>query len=110
MLKIAEEILENGFTKLKNSYVQNFPLVKYDPTLARRRLLQMPLVCIRVDYSPGRSECLLLKHVSGVNYNNMRTLLHKIVSTCNLTSPNTMVNKSVVKSLLGLCQSDRERE
>ena len=44
MLKIAEEILDNGFTKLKNSYVQNFPLVKYDPTLARRRLLQMPLV------------------------------------------------------------------
>ena len=108
MLQSAQEILENGFTKLKDSYVQNFPLVKYDPTLARCRLLQMPLVCIRVDYSRGRSECLLLEHVSGVNYSNMRTLLHKVVSTSNFKSPNTMVSKSVVKSLLGLCQSDRE--
>ena len=111
MLQIAKEILEKGFTRLKDSYVQNFPHVKYDQTLARRRLLQMPLVCIRVDYSLGKSECLLLEHVLGVNYNNMRILLHKVVSTSNFTShTTTMVSKNVVKSLLGLCQSDRERE
>lgn len=110
MLQIAQEILQKGFTKLKDSYVQSFPLVKYDQTLARRRLLQMPLVCIRVDYSQGRSECLLLEHVPSVNYTNMRILLHKVMSTCNFISPSTVVSKSVVKSLLGLCQSDRERE
>ena len=87
-------------------YTHCFPDSKYDQALARRRLLQMPLVCVRIDCKPGQTECVLMEHVPGVEYKNMRTLLHSVV--VNSASPTVV--KSVVKSLLGLCQSDRERE
>lgn len=108
MLQAAATIIDHGFAKLKDVYTHCFPDCKYDQALARRRLLQMPLVCIRIDYKPGLAECMLIEHVRGVEYKNMRTLLHSVVA--NSASPSTVVNKSVVKSLLGLCQSDRERE
>ena len=97
-------VSQKGFVKLKAAFVDSFSGVEYSQVKARRRLLQMPLACIRIDYAPGRSECVLLEHHHGVNYKNLSKLLQNVVPK---SSPSA-VDKTLIHSLLGLCQSDRE--
>ena len=75
MLQVATSVSQKGFVKLKAAFVDSFSGVEYSQVKARRRLLQMPLACIRIDYAPGRSECVLLEYHHGVNYKNLSKLL-----------------------------------
>ena len=106
MLQVAKYVSQNGFMKLKSAFVGSFPSVEYSQVKARRRLLQMPLSCVRVDYAPGQSECFLVEYHPGVNYVNLSKLLQSVLPK----SPSTVMDKPLIQSLLGLCQSDRERE
>ena len=56
-------VLQGGYVKLKMAFTAAFPGVMYNQQYARHRLLQMPLVCLRIDYRPGVSECILLEFV-----------------------------------------------
>ena len=59
MLSVAQRIKQNGWEKLGVASKNTFPDVSYTPHCARR-FLQMPLVCICVDYKPGVHEYFLL--------------------------------------------------
>ena len=78
MLEVVEMVLQGGYVKLKAAFTTAFPGVSYNQQYARRRLLQMPLVCLRIDYRPGVSECILLEFV-GVNYKAFSQLLHNVL-------------------------------
>ena len=109
MLEVANTILRDGYVTLKSAFTRNFPSVDYNVTYARRRLLQMPVVCVRVDYSSGVSEYFLLENYPNANYGSIQALIKSIMQK-NSSSKGDPISKDVVKSLLSLCQSDRERE
>ena len=69
----------------------------------------MPLACIRVNYHAGVSECFLIEYYPNTNYSSTQALIRSVMqkNSCSNSEP---ISKDVVKSLLGLCQSDRERE
>lgn len=48
LLTIAKMVLENGFVLLSETYRSAFPHVTYHSSSAKKRVLQMPLVSIRV--------------------------------------------------------------
>lgn len=75
LLQIAETVLTIGFITLKQAFTTAFPTVTYTQFNAKRLLLQMPLVCLRLDYKPGKSECILIEYHDGVNYKNLLQLL-----------------------------------
>ena len=106
MLLVAEIVLNNGCVKLKSAFLEAFPSVKYVQQHSRRRLLPMPLACVRIDYRPGQSECFLIEHNEAVDYRNFAEILRNLIPRTATTS----VDRGVVKSMLGLCQTDRERE
>ena len=79
MLEVVEMVLQGGYVKLKAAFTTAFPGVMHNQQYARRRLLQMPLVCLCIDYRPGVSDCILLEFVEGVNYNAFLQLLHNVL-------------------------------
>ena len=107
MLQIAETVLTIGFITLKQAFTMAFPTVTYTQFNAKRLLLQMPLVCLRLDYKHGKSECILIEYHDGVNYKNLLQLLQNVIPSAVV---DTKMDKSLLRALLGLCQSDRERE
>ena len=68
MLRVANIVLRDGYVTLKSAFTNNFASVEYNVTYARRRFLQMPLACIRVDYRPGVSECFLIEYYPSANH------------------------------------------
>lgn len=109
MLLAANGVLKNGYITLKGAFTNSFPDVDYNVTYARRRLLQMPLACIRIDFENGVSECYLVEHCPDANYPSLQALIKNIMQK-NKSAKSDPLSKEVVKSLLGICQSDRERE
>ena len=49
MLKVGNIVLEQGYCTLPDAFQLASPTVKYTAERARRKLLQMPLACIRVE-------------------------------------------------------------
>lgn len=78
LLSVAKSNEQNGWEKLGEACKSAFPNVSYTPHYARRRLLQMPLVCIRVDYKQGVHECFLLESIPGVNYQHFTHLFQAV--------------------------------
>ena len=60
---------------------------------------------------PGVSECILVEHHRSVDYTNYSKLLCTLLKKQQqLSSPTQAMDKELLKSLLQLCESDRERE
>lgn len=108
MLCVANIILRDGYLTLKSAFIESFLTVEYNVTYARRRFLQMPLTCIRVNYRAGVSECFLIENYPNTNYTSIQSLIKSVMQK-NTSSNSNQISKDVVKSLLSLCQSDRER-
>ena len=68
----------------------------------------MPLVCLRISYHPGVSECILMEFVDGVNYKAFSELLHNVLQ--RQQKQTSFIDKSILRGLLELCSSDREWE
>ena len=109
MLHVANIVLRDGYVILKGAFTDSFPTIEYSSAHARRRFLQMPLACIRVDYHAGVSECVLIEYHPNTNYSSTQALIKSVIQR-NSSSNSDPISKDVVKSLLSLCQSDRERE
>ena len=109
MLHVANVVLHDGYVTLKSAFTESFPSVEYNVTYARRRLLQMPLTCIRIEYHAGVTECFLIEYYPNANYSSIQALIKSVMQK-NSSSNSDPISKDVVKSLLSLCQSDRERE
>ena len=108
MLSIANTILDDGYAKLSSSFRTAFPALTYKADIARQKVLQMPLVCIRFGTpKEGTSSWFLFEYMEGVNYNKFacfaEALVHRVHSQ-------PTIDKTEVKAILKLAQSDRERE
>lgn len=79
----------------------------YTAERARNKLLQMPLVTIRIgDPNTGHSFTILMEKFSGTDYSKLGAILNGLVS---VPADGVSLRKSVVKMLLSIAQSDRER-
>ena len=100
---------KNGWVCLADGFKDAFPNVTYTAHTARRRLLQMPLVCIKIETSQGREKCFLLEKHDGVDFNTFFSLFKSIFSTLSTSASSTKLSKGDLQSLLSVCTSDKER-
>ena len=109
MLSIAKTVASDGYCRLSVSFKNAFPTLSYKADIARERVLQMPLACIRLG-SPekGTSSWFFVEYVEGVNYQKFACFAEAL--DCSESSSTPAIHRAEVKALLGLAQSDRERE
>lgn len=108
LLGVAETILEYGFCVQSEAFKHAYPSVRYSAEVARRKLLQMPLVSIMVgDPHSGKSLSYLLEYQQGVNYEAIQQLLSSHLSQKS-SQPN--LTKEDLRDILSLAQSSREKE
>ena len=99
MLLAANSVLNNGYVTLKSAFTQSFPSIDYYVTYARRRLLQMPLACVCIQFDSGISECFLTEHHPNSNYGSLQALIKRIMQKNHSTRCDP-ISKEAVKSLL----------
>ena len=109
LLKVAETVLKDGFCTLRQACDMTSANTPYDTNRAKQKLLQLPLVAIRIGKpGSGTAFTLLLEHYHSVDYKKMSVVLNAMVA--HSKSDVSRLSKSIVKKLLGLAQSNRERE
>ena len=108
MIKAAVMIMEKGVCLLSSVFRESFPNATYNATNAKRRLLQLPVVALRIgEASSGNAEIYVMEMVQGVDYIKFQ----KIFSTFAGNKCSTpAMSKVELQRLLTLAQSDRERE
>ena len=110
LLKVARAVNEHGFIKLSDAFKLAFPEQIYKTDIARLRILQVPLASIRVgELKSGNSCWYLVPFVEGLDYNKFVPFLEALMVSKE-TRTVSKVTRSEIKALLGLAQSDRERE
>ena len=110
MLRVAQIVHTAGYCSLPHAFQIVSPGVKYMVQKARRLLLHMPLVSIRIgNPAKGNSFTILIEHCRGVDYSKISLVLDGLLSSCTNQNPQGM-EKRCVKMLLSLATSDRERE
>ena len=110
MLLVAVRVAEAGYCMLAEGFRLAYPDQRYKPDIAIGRLLQMPLASIRVGTpESGKAACFLIEYVPRVDYIDFA---HFSQALFKADSPSFAIglDKKAVKSLLGLAQSDKERE
>ena len=108
MFSIANTVVNDGYAKLSSSFKSAFPSLTYKADIARQKVLQMPLVCIRFGTpKDGTSAWFLFEYIEGVNYNKFACFAEALVQRVH-SQPT--IDKTEVKAILKLAQSDRERE
>jgi len=82
MLTTAEMVLDKGIVPLSLVFRTAFPDVTYGATPAKQRLLQMPLVVIRIgEPHRGNSQLYIMEYVHGMNYVNLSQFWNFTYST-----------------------------
>ena len=86
------------------------PGVKYSAEHAKRKILQMPLVCVCVgEPFSGKSFCILIEKFQFCDYSKFGVILNSLISKGS-SSPSPTLEKSIAKMLLRLAKSDSERK
>lgn len=107
---VAKSVLSEGYVPLDHAFSIVSPNVKYTAEKARRMLLHMPLATLTVGVpTSGKSFTILLELLHSVDYSKYNLVVNGMASSLKEHNPQRM-EKSCVKLLLGLAQSDRERE
>ncbi len=84
------------------------PMKNYTAEHAHRVLLQMPLVSIRIgNPDKGHSFSILMEKIDGTDNSRIGNILNSLVNT--IPPERIFIDKSAVKALLSIAQSDRER-
>ena len=110
LTSVANRVEQEGHIRLSTAFKMAFPSQAYKADIARQRMLQMPLACIRVGKpESGTAAWFLVEYVEGVNYINFAHFAEALFST-RAHSHAVGIGRGEIKSLLGLAQSDRERE
>ena len=101
MIKAAEIILEVGICTLSSVFGTVFPEVTYHTPYTKRRLLQMPVVAIRIqEPSSGRAETHVMELINGVDYLKLNHFLNACANKEN--SPTPSLSKAELKELFHL--------
>ena len=105
LLEIGKRILDKGYCTLSSAFRSAFPTAER----ARRALLQIPLVAVRIgNPSDGNAYTILMEKYQGVSYAKISCVLEDLSSTAKRSDIN--LDKTCAKMLLALASSDRERE
>ena len=80
LITVGKSVLENGYILLSEAFKLASPGVKYSAEHARRKLLQLPLVAIRIG-NPVRGQAfsILIEMFSGVDYSRLGIILNSLV-------------------------------
>ena len=107
-LSVAKLVIEQDHCTLSSAFAMLAPMKSYTCEYARSLLLQMPLVSICIG-SPktGHSFSILMEKFSGTDYSRIASILNSLVNTA--PPKESSLEKSVVKALLSIAQSDHER-
>ena len=108
MQQVGGIILNEGFIHLRQAFNMVSSDVSYTAERARRELLQIPVVSVRVgNPEKGMSFTILLEHCLGVDYSRMGLIINRMDVP---SSPSHNLEKSCVQMLLNMAQSDRDRQ
>ena len=109
LMKVANDILAEGFVKLSSAFRSAFPDVKYHIVNAKCKLLKMPVASLRIgDPNSGASCVYLLELQDNVDYKQVLNLLNQYHS--EKSSQDLPFSKTDLKAVLSLATSDKERE
>lgn len=93
---IAQEVLDSGYAILSQVYRKAFPGKKYKVDIAKRRVLQMPLVALRAgDVKSGTSTMYLIEHAAGVDYVKLQQFIDRVVSTKTSSNVHVLDKKTL---------------
>ena len=108
MIQAALIKIEKGIHSVSSLYRTVFPDQAYQSQIAKRKLLQMPLVIIRCGSSDsGKCELFVMEHIAGIDYVQIAEFLE---STKQQASTSILLNKPEFTQLLGVAQTERERQ
>ena len=110
MIDVAKRILNQGFIKLKTAMTIFSPHVRnYKSSLARRKLLRMPLACIGVGKMEQGTYCMyLVEKQDKVNYSVFQTLLEN--ASVKAGVKNVSISKKELTNLLYIAKTQSQRE
>ena len=109
MVYVVCIIKDNGYCLLTSAFKFAAPSRKYTSEIARRYLLQMPLVSITVgEPKSGKSFSVIMEKYHGADYTKISMLLSCMANREAKNSSHPL-DKFVVMSLLNIAQNDRER-
>lgn len=110
MIDVAKRILNQGFIKLKTAMTISSPHVRnYKSSLARRKLLRMPLACIGVGKMEQGTYCMyLVEKQDKVNYSVFQTLLENASVKAGVN--NVDISKKELTNLLYIAETESQRE
>ena len=81
MIQAGKMVLEDGIVPLADVFKAVFPTVTYHSLNAKRRLLQMPVVAIRVKgLLNGQSKLYLMEKVEGLDYGQLANFCVKTLN------------------------------
>ena len=102
MINAAKIFLNEGIVPLSRVFKTVFPKATYHSGNAKRCLLQMPLVSMRI-----QNELFLIEKIKGLEYSLLASFLQGKLSR---SQEQQGITKEELKQLLTLTKSDRERE
>ncbi len=109
LLNVAGIVLQQNYCSLAQAFAVAAPGKKYTER-ARSVLLQMPLVSIRIgDPYQGKSFSFLMEKFIGTDYRKLGAIINSLAVHSHVPK-GVSLEKSMVKMLLRIAQSDRERE
>ena len=109
LLTVAKRIADDVYIRLTEAFSISSPGVKYKSTIAKRKLLQMPLAAIRIK---GKNNLAVFLLPRESNLELARSLLSRLDSELGVFCKEHAKNSSVIsiKSVLLAAESDAERE
>ena len=111
ILQVAQALAKHGYMSLSAAFNIVSPGIRYSAERARSKLLKLPLVAVRIgNPSDGNAYSVLLEMTQGTDYSKIGMILSEMLVTARIQAQRgAALEKSVVKMLLSIAQSDRER-
>ena len=86
LLQIAATVISDGYCKLSEVFRKVFPSTPYKTDVARRKALQMPLVCIRLHDEKLKGLWYLFEHKKGSDYQQFASFARVVVQNNKKTN------------------------
>lgn len=108
LVAAAKEILKSLVVDLKTLFLEHFTIVSYKTDKAVRRIMQLPVVVIRVCLEgPGSQRLYVTPKMRGVNYSLFPSLIEKCVLSHEKQV--TSLTKDMLNGLCHLASTEKDR-
>ena len=105
MIQPAQMVLDGCIVPVCVVFEKAFPVSTYLSSNAKRRLLQMPLVALRISKSEHQSELYLMEKIDGFNYEKLVEILR-----VQMIDNGNRISRDELKQLIAITQTEREKE